>query len=96
MYNRIQTATTTTLIQSRNIYGGSIKKVSVCNNSLEEATIDLFVEDDNTNVHFIVKNLAIPSGVTLILEDNINFDDLVYSLKLTNSGTSPDLSIIIK
>ena len=42
------------------------------------------------------KNVTIPKGVTLVLDDNLAFDSSLYSLKIYNTGTSPALTIIIK
>ena len=37
----------------------------------------------------------IPAGITLVLDDPFNFNILNYSLKITNSGNSPSLTIRI-
>tara|TARA_Y100000361_G_C10942052_1_gene229280 strand:- start:254 stop:547 length:294 start_codon:yes stop_codon:yes gene_type:complete len=70
-------------------------KMTISNNSDNPATIivDFF---DGTNVFYLVKNLVIPSGVTLVLEDNLKFDSKIYNLRIYNTGTNPDLTVIIK
>ena len=70
-------------------------KMTICNNSDNPATIivDFF---NGTNVFYLVKNLVIPSGVTLVLEDNLKFDSKIYNLRIYNTGTNPDLTVIIK
>ena len=95
IYVNVIAATTTTLIGANGVYGGALNKLTVCNNSLEEATINLFLEDLTPTQYSLVNNLVIPAGVTLVLEDNLQFNNEIYSLILTNSGTDPNLSIII-
>jgi len=92
-YNNITTATTTTLTLKASGRGG-VSRVQISNNSVNEATVSLFL-DDGTNQHYFVKNVVIPTGVALLLNDSIPFDSLVYELKITNSGASPDLTLII-
>ena len=60
------------------------------------ATVNLFLEDASDVDWYIMKNVTIPKGVTLVLDDNLAFDSSLYSLKIYNTGTSPALTIIIK
>jgi hypothetical protein len=92
-YTNITTATSTTLTLKSAGKGG-VSRVQISNNSSSEATISLFL-DNGTNQHYFVKNVVIPTGVALLLNDSIPFDSLVYELKITNSGTSPDLTLVI-
>jgi len=92
-YNNITTATTTTLTQ-KSQGKGSITSVSISNNSVNESTVSLFL-DSGTSQFYFIKNVVIPSGVSLLINDNIPFDSLVYELKITNSGTSPDITLIL-
>ena len=39
--------------------------------------------------------INIPAGITLVLDDPFSFNILKYSLKITNSGSSPSLTIRI-
>jgi hypothetical protein len=94
LYN-ITTETTTTLILKNSATGGSIGSVVVSNNSTEDATVSVYIDDDTTQYYFI-KNIVIPTAVAFVLEDLMSFDDKLYSLKLDNTGTSPDLSVMIQ
>ena len=93
----ISSATTTTLIAKSSTTSGNINKILISNNSANAATgiaVNLF-DEDSTNYYFI-KNVTIPSGASLVLDDNLRFDSSRFSLRITNAGTSPDISVIIK
>jgi len=90
----ISSATTTTLIDT-NTTGGSISRISICNcNASNIVTVRLFLTD-GTNDTSIVEALVIPSGVTLLVEDIVSFNNAVLALKLQTAGTSPDVNVII-
>ena len=98
IYTNITSGTTTTLITKGSNVSGNIKKISIANFSddVGGATINLFLEDASDVDWYIMKNVVIPKGVTLVLDDNLAFDSSLYSLKIYNTGTSPALTIIIK
>ena len=102
IYTAITSATTTTLIAKvgtksmRN--SGMIKKMTICNNSASPATsisVHLWTGSGGDPVHPFIHNVTIPSGATLVLEDNLSFDASVYNLRISNAGTSPDITVII-
>jgi len=78
---------------------GSLNSISINNqHASTEAVVSLFLDDGLGNANsdvFIVGPISIPSGVTLVLEDNVSFDNDIYSLKITNTGGLP-LSIIAR
>ena len=91
----ISSATTTTLIEKQEGFG-SIESITICNGSVHDATITLFLFD-GTNATSIVETLTLPSSVTLCIDNGLAaFNSRRLSLKLSNSGTSPDLHVIIK
>lgn len=76
--------------------GGAIKSVSICNQHASNAiTVSLYLDDD-TNTSYIIKNVRIHPGTTLVLDHNISFDNSVLGLKLTTAGTGLPVSVIIK
>ena len=82
---------------------GNISKISICNENPSQhgdTLVTIYLHDGNTaNDINIIKNLSLPPGVTLILEDNLSFNINIYSLKINtvHAGTgSVSLSIIIK
>ena len=98
-YTAITSATTTTLITKDGTFSGNIQKITICNNSANAATsisVHLWSGTVGHPVHTFVHNVTIPSGVTLVLEDNIKFNSSNYNLIISNSGTDPDLTVIIK
>ena len=89
-------ATTTTLIDNSGYYDGNVSKVLISNNDSIDSTIDILIHDNvNTIDYFVVKNLVIPAGVSLVLEDCLTFDINNSSLKINHSDPT-NLSIIIK
>ena len=76
-------------------HSGDIKKILISNNSANSATIGAYLDDDSKQ-HYFCKNVVVPSGTSLVLEDNLSFNKSIYNLKVVNAGTSPDTTVIIK
>ena len=90
------TSTSTTLLTKNTQYTGNISSVHVSNNSSSDVEIKLSLYDGVKTEHFyFVKNLVIPTGVSLLLDDNLSFNISKYDLVITTTA-SPDLTIIIK
>tara|TARA_R100000664_G_C2636310_1_gene63444 strand:- start:151 stop:465 length:315 start_codon:yes stop_codon:yes gene_type:complete len=101
LYKSITTADTHELIaKSETIRTGSssITTISICNESANAATVSLALDPVTASPFYIIKNVVIPSGVTLVLDNAaiLRFDSRYYKLRIENSGTSPDLTVIIK
>lgn len=93
-YNNITQAVTTTL--TPRVKGkGNINSIYISNNSVNDATVTVYIDDD-TNQYYFIKSLVIPTEVAVVLDDSIPFDSTTYSLKITNTGTSPDLTVILR
>tara|TARA_R100001163_G_scaffold17171_2_gene15415 strand:- start:289 stop:630 length:342 start_codon:yes stop_codon:yes gene_type:complete len=110
-YINITTAgsATTDLITRRSTDNGNIGKITISNNDGHQAdNVCLFLEDAKAststnagnNKFYFFKDLDIPMGVTLVLDDNLGFDSMTYSLRIitqnASDGGAPSLSIIIK
>ena len=93
IYKNITSATTTTL-SSNTVSSGNISKILISNNSANEASVSVFLTDSGSNNFHLVRNVVIPSKVSLTLEDNIAFSSTTFTLKISNSGASPDLTVI--
>tara|TARA_Y100001973_G_C4916540_1_gene194403 strand:- start:20 stop:328 length:309 start_codon:yes stop_codon:yes gene_type:complete len=99
IYKAITSATTTTLITKNRNVNGNINKISICNNSDNAATgisVHLWSGTGGEPVHPFVHNVTIPSGATLVLDDNLSFDGSKFNLRISNAGTNPDITVIIK
>ena len=99
IYKAITSATTTTLITKDGSVGGHVSKITICNNSANAATgisVHLWSGSGGDPVHPFVHNVTIPSGATLVLDDNLAFDSKEYNLRISNAGTDPDITVIIK
>tara|TARA_R100000458_G_C8090290_1_gene121284 strand:+ start:246 stop:593 length:348 start_codon:yes stop_codon:yes gene_type:complete len=111
-YKVITTSATHDLISKvasksmRNV--GNLKKITIANTDTVDAVdVDLFIEDETaaatTNAgnvkHYIIFNVDIPAGVTLVLDDNLQYDASLYHLRIkTNNGGdggASQLSVII-
>jgi hypothetical protein len=94
----ITEAGTTTL---KPIYGeaGNIGSVSLANTGASDIVIELFLQDSIGQNAYIIKT-TIPGNVTLVLEDDLSFDNSVLGLFLTTTAgglsASTPLSVIIK
>ena len=77
---------------------GSIKSISLCNASASPATVRLFFSDgrDTAKDTSLIENMVIPSGVTLVLDENLSFDNNALGMSFQMSGTDPNMNIIIK
>ena len=95
VYKNITTETTTTLMTKGSSNSGLVSKILISNNSSSDATgvcVDLY---DGTNVFYFIRDIVIPSKVSLVLEDNVTFDTKKYNLRISNAGTNPNLTVII-
>ena len=68
--------TETTLITKGGGVSGNISKITIANFSdhADGATVNLFLENASDVDFYIIKNVTIPKGVTLVLDDNLGFD----------------------
>ncbi len=101
MINKSITSSPTTLITKGGNISGNIRSITICNNSDNPATdisLHLWGGGGGDPVYKIIHNMTIPSGTTLALgtEDNIAFNSKDYNLRITNAGTDPDLTVIIR
>lgn len=94
--NYTSAATNENLITKGANISGRISKILIANVNTSNAvnvTIDL---NDGTNAYTIIKEVEIPVKSTLVLSDNLSFDSSIYNLRITTSGTSPNVTVIIK
>ena len=94
--NITSSGSATTLIPKGGTRSGFVATISVSNNSANPATIILDLFDGDETQYYICKNVVIPAGVVLVLSDNLSFDAKTYNLRIYNTGSSPDLTVIIK
>jgi len=109
IYKNITTGTTTDLIVKAASTSGKINKISISNVDghtadnvcvfLEDAAVSASTNASNNKFYFI-KDVDIPIGTTLVLDDNVSFDKNQYNLRIitqnASDGGTPNLSIIIK
>tara|TARA_B110000914_G_C15501344_1_gene465965 strand:+ start:156 stop:455 length:300 start_codon:yes stop_codon:yes gene_type:complete len=95
LYNITTVGISTLLPISGN--SGSIRSIRLCNYSLSNSvTVDLFLYDSANVLSYYIQNLVIPIKTTLLLDDDVAFDNSVLGMQVKTSGTTPLLSIIIK
>jgi|TARA_R100001163_G_C5037510_1_gene176400 hypothetical protein len=99
IYTNITTSpATTTLMAKDSKKKGLISKITISNfsDNADGATVNLFLQNASAVDFYFIKNVVIPKGASLVLEDNLSFDRSVYNLKMLSTGTSPALTVIIK
>tara|TARA_R100000781_G_scaffold109815_1_gene74931 strand:- start:34 stop:333 length:300 start_codon:yes stop_codon:yes gene_type:complete len=92
------TDVTTTLITKGEKISGRINEILICNQSTHSggAEIDLYLENAAATKYYFLKEVVMPSGSSLLLDNDLSFDGSVFHLKIKNDGTSPSLTITIK
>lgn len=94
--NNSGSAQTITVITKGSGVSGNIKKILIANENTSNA-VDITVDlNDGTNTFTIIKEVEIPVKTSLVLSDNVSFDSNVFSLRITTSGTTPLITVIIK
>ena len=99
IYTNVTTSpATTTLIAKSDKVVGRINKITIANFSDDAngATVNVFLQNAAAVDYYFCKNVNIPKGATLVLDDNLSFDGSIYNLKMYSTGTSPALTVIIK
>ena len=109
IYTNITTGTTTTLITKSAGVSGRINKITIANVDGHQAdNVCVFLEDTvaststdaGNNKYYFVKDVDIPYGATLVLDDNISFSSGTYNLRIVtqnaSDGGTPSLTVIIK
>ena len=88
---------TTTLVTRGVSMSGIIEKITIANFSDDAggATVNLFLQNAAAADFYFIKNVNIPKGATLVLEDNLSFNSGIYSLIMYSTGTSPALTVTI-
>lgn len=91
----------TTLIEKGGTRSGTVNKITICNNdNLAALGVALFIEDEASTKNYIINGVKIPVGVTLVLEDNLSFDQRRNRMKIvTNKDSSngpPNITVTIK
>ena len=82
---------TTTLVPIESTLG-NITSIRITNvHASNSLTVDLFLEDS-----YYLKSTVIPAVTTLLLNEDLSFDSSVLNLKITTTGTSPNVSVIVK
>jgi len=109
LYKNITSGTTTTLITKGASASGIIRKITISNNDGHQAdNICLFLEDETASTstdagnvkYYFFKDVDIPYGTSLVLNDNLSFDSNLYHLRIVtqnaSDGGTPSLTVIIK
>ena len=95
IYKNISSPTTTTLIAKGGLASGKIKKITIANKATatsSEILLELF--DGSSTTHTIART-DIPPKTTLVLEDNLSFNENLFNLRITTNSVA-DITVIIK
>ena len=109
-YTNITTSpATTVLITKGGDISGNINKITIANVDGHQAdNVCLFLEDETASTstdagnvkYYFFKDVDIPYGTSLVLEDNLSFNKREYHLRMVtqnaSDGGTPSLTVIIK
>ena len=88
------TAVTSVLAAGENV--NKIESIRLTNtHSSTDAVVDLFIDSNSLGTYYIIKNLSIPAGASLILTDGISFDNSSSGYTLYAKLASGTLDILI-
>ena len=95
-YYKISTAAATT-ISAKEI--GDPKSITLCNLDADgsDCTIDLYLQDDTLDDIYILHDVVIPGGSTLVLEHpEILYDSIAYGLAVLLTSVSATQLLDVK
>ena len=107
-YYNISTASATTIsaidaVSSTTITNdikGPPRYVTLCNKdaSGDNCTVDLYIDNsDSSKTYYILHDLVIPGGATLLLESpELNYDSTIYALKFQLTSVAATQLVDIK
>lgn len=93
----------TELIALNDLSNKTVKSIYISNTSASTAaTASIYVFKDSTNTsvsetYYLIKNMAVPVGVSLVLDDSslLGFNNSIFSLYIT-VGSSDFLDVVIR
>jgi hypothetical protein len=91
------TTTDVTIISAKDI--GDPKSITICNFDADgsDCTIDLYLQDDTLDDIYILHDVVIPGGSTLVLEHpEILFDSIAYNLAILLTSVSATQKLDVK
>mgnify|MGYP001592388519 FL=1 len=91
------TTTDATIISAKEI--GDPKSITLCNldASGDDCTIDLYLQDDTLDDIYILHDVVIPGGATLVLEHpEILYDSIAYGLTVLLTSVSATQLLDVK
>ena len=107
-YTNITTGTTTTLITKNGNDSSVINKITIANVDGHQAdNVCLFLEDEaaststdaGNNKYYFFKDVDIPYGTTLVVNDNLPFNRNIFHLRIVtqnaSDGGTPSLTVMI-
>jgi len=81
-------------------YSSSISNINISsimisnNHAIDEVAIDIYIESGTNTHYYLCKGLAIPVGVSLVLDEEFSFNIGSSTLRIETS-VDPNLTIII-
>jgi len=76
-----------------------IESISIANtHATDSVDVDLFIDSNSLGTYYIIKSLTIPNGVSLVLDENLDFDNTSngYSLYIKLSAADSTVDVLIK
>ena len=95
IYKNISSADTHSLIDKDSKKGLSINKILITNHDDSDSCVVKIQLNDMDSTRYVINETNIPARASLLLEDNLKFDNKNYRLEAVTSTTA-DITIIIK
>jgi|VirMetMinimDraft_7_1064189.scaffolds.fasta_scaffold139369_1 hypothetical protein len=77
----------------------AIESISIANtHATDSVDVDLFIDSNSLGTYYIIKSLTIPNGVSLVLDENLDFDNTSsgYSLYIKLSAADSTVDVLVK
>ena len=94
IYKNISSADTHSLIDKDSKKGLSINKILITNHDDSDSCVVKIQLNDMDSTRYVINETNIPARASLLLEDNLKFDNKNYRLEAVTSTTA-DITIII-
>ncbi len=95
----LQSNITTTAITSVLAAGENVSKIDTIRltntHASTTATVDLFIDSNSLGTFYIIKNISIPTGTSLVLNEGLNFDNSSNGYTLYAKLGAGEIDILI-
>ena len=97
LYTSITTTSLPTVLATRGDNLNNITSILIANtHNSAVADVDLYIQDSSNNTFYLIKNTAIPVGVSLALTNNVKINNSSTGYSLIAETTTGSIDVHIK